>query len=74
MSNAMQDASGMTSGGGAGDPDMFLAFMAYATNQATGLLTNATKRVGTMLGKVHKHRANHVVENLCKMKPNSEDE
>jgi len=74
MSDAMQDASGMTSGGGAGDPDMLSAFMARATNQATGLLAKATERVGTMLGKVHKHRATRVVENLCEMKPNSEDE
>uniref|UniRef100_A0A7S1ZHK8 Sec1 family domain-containing protein 1 n=1 Tax=Ditylum brightwellii TaxID=49249 RepID=A0A7S1ZHK8_9STRA len=74
MSDAMQDASGMTSGGGAGDPDMLSAFMARATNQATGLLAKATERVGTMLGKVHKHRVTRVVENLCEMKPNSEDE
>lgn len=54
--------------------DMLSNFMAHATNQATGLLAKATERVSTMLGKMHKIRATRVVENLCEMKPNSEDD
>ena len=50
------------------------SFMAKATNQATGLLAKATDRVSSMLGKIHKHHATRVVENLCEMKPGSEDE
>jgi hypothetical protein len=30
--------------------------------------------MGNILGKTHKHRATQVVENLCDMKPNTEDE
>mmetsp|Transcript_8940 Transcript_8940/g.10348 ORF Transcript_8940/g.10348 Transcript_8940/m.10348 type:complete len:707 (-) Transcript_8940:24-2144(-) len=54
--------------------DMLSSFMTRATNQATGLLAKATERVSTMLGKIHKHYATRVVENLCEMKPSSEDE
>jgi len=43
-------------------------------NQATGLLAKATDRVTAMLGKIHKHHATRVVENLCEMKPGTEDE
>jgi len=43
-------------------------------NQATGLLAKASERVSTMLGKVHKHHVTRVVENLCEMKPNTEDD
>ena len=50
------------------------SFMAKATNQATGLLAKATDRVSSMLGKIHKHHATLVVENLCEMKPGTEDE
>ena len=49
--------------------------MARATNQATGLLAKATDRLGTMMaGKIHKHRATVVVENLCEMRPGTEDD
>jgi sec1 family domain-containing protein 1 len=50
------------------------SFMAKATTQATGLLAKATDRVSSMLGKAHKNHATVVVENLCDMKPGSEDE
>jgi hypothetical protein len=56
------------------NPDMLSSFMARATTQASGLLAKATEKMSTMLGKIHKHRATQVVENLCEMKPNSEDQ
>lgn len=54
--------------------DMLSNFMARATNQATGLLAKATERVSTMFSKIHKHRATRIVENLCEMKPTTEDD
>ncbi|KAL3925557.1 MAG: hypothetical protein SGILL_000331 [Bacillariaceae sp.] len=45
-----------------------------ATSQATGLLAKAADRVTSMLGKIHKHYATRVVENLCEMKPGTEDD
>lgn len=54
--------------------DMLSSFMARATNQATGLLAKATEKVSTMFSKIHKHRATTIVENLCEMKPTSEDD
>jgi sec1 family domain-containing protein 1 len=53
---------------------MLSSFMAKATTQATGFLAKATDRVSSMLGKIHKHHATVVTENLCDMRPNSEDE
>lgn len=53
---------------------MLSSFMAKATTQATGLLAKATDKVSSMLGKIHKHHATVVVENLCDMKPGTEDE
>jgi sec1 family domain-containing protein 1 len=53
---------------------MLSSFMAKATTQATGFLAKATDRVSSMLGKIHKHHATAVTENLCDMRPNSEDE
>jgi len=50
------------------------SFMAKATTQATGFLAKATDRVSSLLGKIHKHHATRVVENLCEMKPGTEDE
>jgi len=61
-------------GGGAAGGDMLSAFMARATNQATGLLAKANEKLGTMLGKIHKYRATMVVENICEMRPNTEDD
>lgn len=57
-----------------GHSDILSSFMARATNQATGLLAKASEKVSTMLGKIHKHRATRVVENLCEMKPGTEDD
>ncbi len=54
--------------------DMLSNFMARATNQATGLLAKATEKVSTMFSKLHKHRATRIVENLCEMKPATEDD
>ena len=43
--------------------------MAKATTQATGLLAKATDKVaGMMMGKIHKHHATVVVENLLDYK------
>lgn len=53
---------------------MLSGLMAKATSQATGLLAKAADRVTSMLGKIHKHHATLVVENLCEMRPQSEDE
>ena len=53
---------------------MLSSLMAKATTQATGLLAKATDKVSSMLGKIHKHHATVVVENLCEMKVGSEDE
>lgn len=60
--------------GGAAGGDMLSAFMARAANQATGLMAKANEKLGTMLGKIHKHRATMVVENICEMRPNTEDD
>ena len=54
--------------------DLLSGFMTRATNQATGLLAKATEKVSTMLGKINKHYSTRVVENLCEMKPNTEDD
>jgi len=62
-----------TSGAGS-ESTMLSSLMAKATTQATGLLAKATDKVASMLGKIHKHHATTVVENLCEMKPGSEDE
>ncbi|KAL3803020.1 hypothetical protein HJC23_011643 [Cyclotella cryptica] len=74
MSNIIQADDG-TSYGGVASSDMLTSFMARATNQATGLLAKATDRLGTMMmGKIHKHHATIVVENICEMRPNTEDD
>jgi len=72
MSSTMQtEISGGTASSGS---DMLSSFMARATNQATGLLAKATDKLGTMLGKTHKHRSTIAVENICEMRPNTEDD
>ncbi|EED93894.1 sec1-family transport protein, partial [Thalassiosira pseudonana CCMP1335] len=71
---AITEGSNATLGAGSAGSDMLSSFMARATNQATGLLAKATDRLGTMLGKIHKHRATLVVENICEMRPNTEDD
>lgn len=73
MSDMVQEADSAGSGGGAAG-DMLSGFMARATNQATGLLSAATQKVTSMLGKIHKHHTTRVVENLSDMKPGTEDE
>jgi len=72
MSDVMQTE--VSASGGAGSSDMLSSFMARATNQATGFLAKASDKLGTMLGKIHKHRATIVVENICEMRPNTEDD
>jgi sec1 family domain-containing protein 1 len=72
MSSAMVEMD--TSSSGAPKSDMLSSFMAKATTQATGLLAKATDRVTSMLGKIHKHYASRVVENLCEMRPSTEDD
>lgn len=62
------------SSSGVGESTMLSSLMAKATTQATGLLAKATDKVASMLGKIHKHHATVVVENLCEMNPGSEDE
>merc|ERR1719276_592316 len=54
--------------------DLLSNLMSRASNQATGLLAKATDRVTSMLGKTHKHLATRVIESLCEMKPNTEDD
>lgn len=53
---------------------MLNSFLNKATTQATGLLAKAADKVTSMLGKIHKHHATVVVQNLCDMVPGSEDE
>lgn len=74
MSSTLQEMDA-GSGGSSSKPDMLSSFMAKATTQASGLLAKAAdKVVSSMLGKTHKHYATRVVENLCEMKPNTEDD
>ncbi|KAI2503329.1 hypothetical protein MHU86_11159 [Fragilaria crotonensis] len=53
---------------------MLTSFMKSATNQATGLLAKASEKVGSILGKIHKNHLTRIVENLCEMRPGSEDD
>lgn len=54
--------------------DMLSSFVTAARGRTTELFAKASAKMGTILGKTHKHRATQVVENLCEMKPNSEDQ
>jgi sec1 family domain-containing protein 1 len=74
ISSAADGSDAAGRGGTSGDSTMFSSFMKTATTQASGLLAKATDKVSSMLGKIHKHHATVVVENLCEMKPNAEDE
>eukprot|EP00540_Astrosyne_radiata_P000652 CAMPEP_0116823226 /NCGR_PEP_ID=MMETSP0418-20121206/722_1 /TAXON_ID=1158023 /ORGANISM="Astrosyne radiata, Strain 13vi08-1A" /LENGTH=561 /DNA_ID=CAMNT_0004451459 /DNA_START=127 /DNA_END=1812 /DNA_ORIENTATION=+ len=69
-----EEAMVNTDAASAAGKDMLTSFMKSATNQATGLLAKASEKVGSVLGKIHKHHATRVVENLCEMKPHSEDD
>ena len=64
----------LVSSSSSSNADMLSSFMARAQTQATGLLAKATEKVSTMFGKTHKFYATRVVENLCEMKPNTEDD
>lgn len=46
----------------------------FMAKTATGLLAKATDRVSSILGKTHKHYATRVIEHLCEMKNNTEDD
>jgi len=72
MDNNMEVS--MSSSTSTNTSDVFSSFMARAQNQATGLLAKATEKVSDMFGKTHKFYATRVVENLCEMKPNTEDD
>lgn len=50
------------------------SLMTRAAAQTSGFLAKATEKVTSMLGKIHKHHATRVVENLCDMKLNTEDD
>lgn len=63
-----------TPGGEKYSSHVFSSLMAKATTQASDLLAKATDKVTSMLGKINKHHATVVVENLCEMKPGTEDE
>lgn len=65
---SLSDGGDASGGAGLGN------FLSLATTQATGLLSKATSKVTAMLGKIHKHHATLVVENLCEMRPGTEDE
>jgi len=54
--------------------DMLSSLVSRASRQSTALFAKATAKMGNILGKTHKHRATQVVENLCDMKPNTEDD
>ncbi|KAL3791972.1 hypothetical protein ACHAWO_011227 [Cyclotella atomus] len=69
-----EDSSSYYGASGTASSDMITSFMARATNQATGLLAKATDRLGNMMGKIHKHRATTIVENIIEMRPNTEDD
>lgn len=72
--NVIQTEELASYGGSASSSDMLTSFMARATNQASGLLAKATDKLGNMMGKIHKHRATMVVENICEMRPGTEDD
>lgn len=62
-------SSSAPSSHGAETSQLLASFMAKATTQATGLLAKATDKVaGMMMGKIHKHHATVVVENLLDYK------
>jgi len=71
LSSSLQEIESDSSATGS---SVFSSVFNKATSQATGLLAKAADRVSSMLGKSHKHYATQVVENLCEMKPGSEDD
>jgi len=71
LSSSLQEIESNSSAAGS---SVFSSVFNKATSQATGLLAKAADRVSSMLGKSHKHYATQVVENLCEMKPGTEDD
>jgi hypothetical protein len=71
LSSSLQEIESKSSTSGS---SVFSSVFNKATSQATGLLAKAADRVSSMLGKSHKHYATQVVENLCEMKPGTEDD
>ena len=71
LSSSLQEIESSSS---ATSSSVFSSVFNKATSQATGLLAKAADRVSSMLGKSHKHYATQVVENLCEMKPGTEDD
>ena len=71
LSSSLQEIESSSSAAGS---SVFSSVFNKATSQATGLLAKAADRVSSMLGKNHKHYATQVVENLCEMKPGTEDD
>lgn len=71
LSSALQE---IDPGSSAAESSVFSSVFNKATSQATGLLAKAADKVSSMLGKSHKHYATQVVENLCEMKPGTEDD
>mmetsp|Transcript_12010 Transcript_12010/g.13472 ORF Transcript_12010/g.13472 Transcript_12010/m.13472 type:complete len:655 (+) Transcript_12010:177-2141(+) len=71
LSSSLQEIESDSNAAGG---SVFSSVFNKATSQATGLLAKAADRVSSMLGKNHKHYATQVVENLCEMKPGTEDD
>ena len=67
---AMEEIEGSQDSSG----DMLTSFVNRASRRSSDLFAKASAKIGTILGKTHKHRATQVVENLCEMMPNSEDQ
>lgn len=74
MSESLAATQSDSTSANARSSDMLTSLMARASTRATGLLAKATDQVSKVFGKIHKHRATRVVENLCEMKPNTEDD
>lgn len=65
---SLADGGEASSGAGLGN------FLSMASTATAGMLNKVGGKVASMLGKTHKHHATRVVENLCEMKPATEDE
>lgn len=72
LSTSLQEIE--SDSGGSTTSRLMSSVLSKATSQATGLLAKAADKVSSMLGKIHKHYATRVVENLCEMKPGTEDD
>lgn len=77
MIPTMSETQSVVGGGGeagASTLNDMSSLMTRAAAQTSGFLAKATEKVTSMLGKIHKHHATRVVENLCDMKLNTEDD